>query len=600
MIKTSWSYIKTLIKVMSWQVPLALILMVILSLTIGTELMLLIPLLKLMGIEGTSGSFGKLARFALGLFQGVGAQPTLITCLAGYVLMVSAHAWLSRLQSAVNMTLQTGLATNLRERLYRAIVNTNWLYFSKKRSSDFTHALTEQIERVDSLTYHFLTLISDALVTPVYILLAVQLSAAMTGAVFMGGAALLFLLRSQTKKAHRIGEEVSEATNRMYAAVIEHMAGIKTTKSYNAEEQNINIFSKLIHHVAQIASSSVKNMSQAKCWFDIGSVVILGFVLYVSFHYLQISAAAVLLLLYIFSRIMPRFSSLEQNYQMFINFLPAFRAVTKLEAECLSRAEPKVTRKEKIEFKRAIQLERIGFSYYEGDNHPPLFQNLNLTIRTGQTTAIVGPSGSGKSTIADLIIGLITPQEGRLLVDDLVLGPGQIESWRDQIGYVAQDTFLFHDTVRANLLWACPSASYEDLKQALRFAQCEEFIPGLPRGIEAVVGDRGVLLSGGERQRLALARALLRQPSLLVLDEATSSLDSENENRILKAIEGLHGQMTILVISHRLSTVQKADVIHVLDEGQFVESGNWDELATHGNGRFRTLLNAQWIDRKLD
>jgi len=161
---------------------------------------------------------------------------------------------------------------------------------------------------------------------------------------------------------------------------------------------------------------------------------------------------------------------------------------------------------------------------------------------------------------------------------------------------VPQDTFLFHDTLRTNLIWAKPDVDEEEINQALRFAAAEELISGLSKGLNTILGDRGVLVSGGERQRIALARALLRKPSLLILDEATSSLDSENEKRIQNAIERLHGQMTILIISHRLSTIRGADIIHVIEEGRLIESGTWDELVSKDNGRFRELYKAQCVE----
>ncbi len=165
-------------------------------------------------------------------------------------------------------------------------------------------------------------------------------------------------------------------------------------------------------------------------------------------------------------------------------------------------------------------------------------------------------NGIQESVRGDLVMGLIQPDRGRVLVDRKLLGSELLRSWREQIGYVAQDTFLFNDTVRANLLWACPKAGEEEIWQALKLAATAGFVFELPEGPETVLGNRGVRLSGGERQRLALARALLREPSLLILDEATSALDSENERRIQKAIDGLHGSMTILVTTHRLSTVR--------------------------------------------
>ena len=183
------------------------------------------------------------------------------------------------------------------------------------------------------------------------------------------------------------------------------------------------------------------------------------------------------------------------------------------------------------------------------------------------------------------------------MVDGNMLEPRLLRPWREQIGYVAQDTFLFNDTVRSNLLWACPEAGEEEIWQALKLAAAAGFISELPEGLETVLGDRGVRLSGGERQRLALARALLREPSLLILDEATSALDSKNERRIQDAIDRLHGSVTILVITHRLSTVREADVIYVLESGRVVESGTWEALISNEDGRFSALAGAQGILR---
>jgi ATP-binding cassette subfamily C protein len=186
-------------------------------------------------------------------------------------------------------------------------------------------------------------------------------------------------------------------------------------------------------------------------------------------------------------------------------------------------------------------------------------------------------------------MGLLAPHCGAILIDEQPLDANRLHVWRNQIGYVTQETVLFHDTVRANLLWAAPGATEEELRRALKLAAAEEFVDALPNGLDTMLGDYGARLSGGERQRLALARAFLRHPSLLILDEATSALDTENEQRIQHAIAQLHGHMTILLISHRLSTIQKADMIYVLERGRVVEAGTWDELSVPGNGRLSTL-----------
>lgn len=233
----------------------------------------------------------------------------------------------------------------------------------------------------------------------------------------------------------------------------------------------------------------------------------------------------------------------------------------------------------------------MGFRY--DDRADWTLRHVTLALSPATTTAIVGPSGAGKSTLADLVMGLVDANEGIIGVDGNPLERRRLRAWRDRIGYVAQNTFLLHDTVKANLLWAQPAATDEDVWRALGLAAADGFVAALPDGLDTTIGDRGVKLSGGERQRLALARAVLRDPALLILDEATSSLDSENEQRILQAIDRLHGSMTIVAIAHRLSTIRGADMIHVLERGRIIESGSWDTLLSAPGGRFRQLCAAQ-------
>ena len=221
----------------------------------------------------------------------------------------------------------------------------------------------------------------------------------------------------------------------------------------------------------------------------------------------------------------------------------------------------------------------------------PAVNGITLSIPVRQTTALVGPSGCGKTTVADLVTGLLAPTSGRVLIDDMELNAERAGRWRSRIGYVSQDTFFFHDTVRANLKWAAPDASNAELEAAIR-AAAADFLFRFPDGLETVIGDRGTRLSGGERQRFALARALARRPELLVLDEATSALDPDNERKVFDAIDALRGSMTILLITHRLWTLGRVDTIHVMEDGRLVESGPWDTLRAAAGSRFSLLCRA--------
>ena len=471
----------------------------------------------------------------------------------------------------------------------------NWLSFARSRSSDFVQALTTELDRVGIATHYLLLLLANLLVVTVYFLLSLHLSFAMTGLVLFCGFGLLTLLSGKTLAARSHGQKLSLASKALYAAAIEHLSGMKTAKSYSAEDRNSQIFSTLADGVARTYIGAVRNRSEAKSWFDVGAVLILSLILYISLEILRLQTAEVLLLVFLYARAMPKLSSIQQSYQQVVNNVPAFTAVAEMQARCEAAVEQRPERLEEVRLQRDVHLKQVSFRY-EGDDSRLVLSNLDLLIRRGETTAIMGPSGAGKSTVADLILGLLQPTRGDVLINGNRLTSSRIRSWRAQIGYVGQETFLLHDTVKSNLLWANPHAGDDDIDQALRLAAAHQFVSRLPQGIQTVVGDRGVRLSGGERQRLALARALLRKPSLLILDEATSSLDSENERRIQAAIENLTGELTILIISHRLSTVRDADVIHVIDDGHLVESGDWDTLVQRQSGRFAAYCRAQGLE----
>jgi ATP-binding cassette subfamily C protein len=206
---------------------------------------------------------------------------------------------------------------------------------------------------------------------------------------------------------------------------------------------------------------------------------------------------------------------------------------------------------------------------------------------------IVGPSGAGKSTLADVVLLLLTPQRGSLRVDGATLGDDDRDAWRASIGYVPQETHLFHDSVRENVRWIAPEASDDEVLHALTQAGAAELLARLPEGLDTVIGDRGTLLSGGERQRLALARALLVRPRLLVLDEATSALDPESERAIRQTNAALTPAVTVLTITHRLTSARQADQVIVLEDGAVIAAGPWETLVEHGDSRLSRLWAAQ-------
>jgi ATP-binding cassette, subfamily C, bacterial len=590
-----WRYVSALRNDEGAKVALAIALGACLSFTQGVGLLLLLPLLQLVGFTTAQGASAGVAHYAAAAFAVLGLPLTLVTVLGVYVVIMTLYFLLTRWQNNLSYAIELDFGTELRQKLYRAIVSTNWLFFSRNRASTFTHALTAEVDRVGYGTQQIFQGLTGLMVLFVYFVVAWLLSAVTTAAVILCGIILVFGLKNKFSMSRETGTALSADMRDLYGAVTEHLDGMKTVKSYGAQERNMARFSHLNARVRNDYIGYVRNLNNTQALFNIGSVIILAGALLALIDVLHLPGATALVLLYLFFQIIPQFNSLQLNYQALVNMLPAFVNVTDIKTRCEAEEEREITRPHDVTLRRRIELRDVSFSY-DGQS---AVEHVNLKVDAGKMTAVVGTSGAGKSTLADLIMGLIEPQEGAVFIDDAPLDAERLHAWRECIGYVAQETFLFNDTVRANLLWAYPNATEAELHSALRLAAADDFVAQLPDRMETVLGDRGVRLSGGERQRLALARALLRKPSVLILDEATSNLDSENERRIQRAIEALHGGITIVAITHRLSTIRNADVIYVLENGRILETGDWASLTAGGTGRFLELCKAQDALREM-
>ncbi|HEX2202698.1 MAG TPA: ABC transporter ATP-binding protein [Longimicrobium sp.] len=560
----------------------------------GVSVLMLVQLLSLVGIAVPEATVGRIGTAARAAFDAVGLAPTLTAVLAAYVALVTVQALVQRAQTVVTwqVELRTGLA--FRRRLYAAVAGARWLHFTRVRSTDLLQALTSECDRTGYAASYLLSMTVQALVGLVYLAFALRVSAPASGVALACGGALMLALRRQGRRAGKAGEGVTAATGELLAAAGEHLQSMKTVKSYGAEARNAALFTALSEEAAAMHTRAARAYADARVLFAAGSVFLLALVTWVAVEGLGLSGTAAVLLIFLFARLVPRLQTLLQLSQMLRHDLPAYanvrRRIAALEAEREALSDAAGVHA----LVQGIRFEDVAFAYPAAGR--AALSGLDLEIGARRTTALVGPSGSGKTTVADLVMGLVTPDAGRIVVDGRTLEEGWLRGWREGIGYVAQDTVLFHDTVRANLLWASPKASEDEVWEALRAAAADGFVRALPRGLETTLGDRGVRLSGGERQRLALARALLRRPALLILDEATSALDTENERRIRDAIAELHGKTTILLITHRLSSVKGADAIHVLEGGRLVESGDWASLVEKPGGRFRAL----WASREAE
>lgn len=576
-----------------WRLVISACLAIALAFAEGAGVLLLIPLLDSVGLAVAEGPTSRLANVISAALATAGLRPTLIAVLGVFLLVSLAHAWLYRAHLLFNPTLEQQFAQALRTRLYAAIVRTDWTFFTSHRTADLVHAVTSEVDRTGTAVYQLLTLLTGLAVSAVYVGIALQLSQVLTVLVAATGLVALWALRQRTRRSGEMGERYTDANRRQFHMASESIAGLKVARSVGAEGRDVAIFSSLAHERGNAYLDLLRSFARAKLGIDLATALSISLLLLVAVGWLGLRGAGLLLLVFIFARVMPRVMSLQESAQIIAAGLPSFRTVQALIDECESRGEPVAASAERMALHRAVELDHVSYAY--APDAPTVVHAVSLSIPAGRITAIAGASGAGKSTIADLLLGLLRPAAGSVRIDGKPLDDRDVAGWRRSIGYVPQDTFLLHDTIRANFTWARPDATDEEIWRVLERAAASEFVRARPGGLDTVVGDRGLRLSGGERQRLALARALITDPQLLILDEATSALDAINEERILSAVGQLTGRVTTVIITHRLSAIRNADLIHVLDKGHLVESGTWPELAARG-GRLAELLASQGLD----
>ncbi len=590
-------YIRTLFAYAGARVWISLGLMVFLGLTQGVGLVMIIPFLGLIGL-GTGGNGGGIAAAVGHVFEWTGIPLTLPCILGIYVGIVAAYSVVNWYHAVLNTRIIYGFIQSLRNRLYQALCRTEWLCFQRTRASDVTHVMTDDLQRVGFATQQLLQLIGSLIIAGVHIAVALIISVPMTLLTLACGGGFLLVLGPLNRQVHNAGKDLRGSMNNMYSAVSEQLGGMKVAKSFSLESFQERQFHNITSGITDQMLRFTRVNSATRMFYEIGAAVILAAFFLVAVQVARMPAANLILIVFLFVRLLPRFSMIQQCMQRITNALPSFEAALEMERRFEAMKEPPPGGPSApIRPHGGIRFSGVSFRY---DKQGSMWavNDVDMAIPARGVTALAGPSGAGKSTMADLILGLLSPEKGAVTIDGQPLKGELLHRWRRSVGYVPQDTFLFHDTIRANLRWALPDAGDPDLWTALRSAAADGFVSRMPKGLDTVVGDRGAKLSGGERQRIALARALLRKPSLLLLDEATSSVDTESERRIHEVIHDLRTRLVLVIIAHRPSTIRRADRIVVLDGGRVVEEGQWDELIDLSGGRLRSMVGPEAFQGK--
>ena len=551
------------------QVSLTLLLMLFRSMSSGVGLLLILPLLQVVGlIDGTHAVSG-FSKELFTIFNRIHLSVTLLSVLFIYVLIVSFVALTGFAEQIISARLQQYYIHQLRTKLYRQLLHTEWSFFIKRKLSDFLHTLTVQVQSIAASNFQLLMLLNQFTLACVYIGLAFLLSWQMT----LVAAICALLLLSMVLPLHRLtsqsGRDHLKQNQTIFQTLSEQLSALKTIKSAGFEDAFLNLTLKVSTSLEDQNQRLTLMMAVTRLLYACGAVLAFSILLYFSIEIFKVPTGSLLLLLIIFSRLLPMVSNAQQVYQRLLHQLPAFFVVLQLLNDCNDNQEGLQSNGSVI-FKESIVFDRVSFSYLPGPVDIPYFdvplrtincviENFSMVIKKNTTTAIIGPSGVGKSTLADLMVGLLEPTTGRILIDHHALDSQNKLAWRKSVAYVNQDVFLFNATIRENMQLFCQQQSDEALWEALRLVAASDFVADLEHGLDTIIGDRGVRLSGGECQRIALARALLAKPALLILDESTSALDSHNIRKIQEALSQLRGKMTIIIISHQTEMCNFAD-----------------------------------------
>lgn len=520
----------------------------------------------------------------------------LIICLivAGAIILKNLFGYLS---VYVLIPMRNRLINNLRERMYRKVLSLPVGYFTEQRKGEVISKMSTDLNEVEAtISTVFDVLLKEPVTVIFYFAYLFYLSPQITLflLIFLPVAGLILGLIGRSLK--RRNTKVMEQYGIIFSTIEETLGGLRVIKGFNAERKMDNRF-KAENDVALVTKTKANRIRELASPVSetLGVIAVLCVLYYGGRIVLQnntafsLNAGDFLTYIAIFSQLISPLKAISSASYAFQKGAASIERVEDLLAEpekIIEIANPV----ELKQFEDSIELRNVSFGY----NNKPVLKNINLVIPKGKTVALVGSSGSGKSTLADLVPRFIDVTEGEVLIDGRNIKEYSLESIRNQMGIVTQEAILFNDTITNNIALGTDAIDPAGIEQAAKIANAHNYILNKENRYETTIGDRGSKLSGGERQRLTIARAVLKNPPILILDEATSALDTESEKLVQGAINNLMQNRTSLVIAHRLSTIRNADEIIVMQHGEIVERGNHESLIAQ-NGVYKKLVDMQEV-----
>jgi len=538
----------------------------------GLSLVLIVPLIAIVTSSGTS--FGRLEQAATATFQLFGIEShfgrlALLLAIFGALIIVRAIA-ISKRDAAV-AELQTGFVEAQRLRIAERLAGASWDQVERLRHARVTHLLSGDIQRIGLMASTMLRVGVAAAMLIAQCVLVFALAPVLAGLALAVLLLIALAFVPVIRRATDIGRTVTQANLSLLNSTAQFLGGLKLAISQNLQSGFVAEFRDTLHDLRRRQIDFMRQQTNSRLAFSTVSALAGGLLVLVGFGLFHLSAPTLITLLLIVARMSGPAAQIQQAAQQFANALPAYEAVKELEKDMASVAPARLGAATELSIPEgAVVFEHVSYLHApeEADGAPRGVCDISLRIEPGAFVGVAGSSGAGKTTFADLLVGLYPSQQGRITIAGRELAGPVLASWRDHIAYVAQDSFLFHDSVRRNLAWVNANAGEDEIWAALALAGAADLVRRMDSGLDTVVGERGTLVSGGERQRLALARAILRHPRLLILDEATAAIDVAGERAILERLRALAPRPTIVLIAHRAESLALCDRIFRFEAGR--------------------------------
>ena len=555
----------------------------------GVGLTFILPIIEIVQASDPVAEADGLMAVFVTAYQAIGVPFTL-----GYVVLGVSVVMVLRYTSSFAVTwfreiLRTNYIRDLQLRAFDSALEARIEYFDKEGSDEILNAIITQTQYGAKAIKRMVTITQTMFLSLVYLSVAMVLAPVLTVGALVVLGVLTVVMRGILDPSYHLGDIVAKANEKRQTAAQAGTKGIRSIRTYNLAEEMYQDFTDAVDQYTESTIKLRRNEVALSEYYNLAVAISIFVLIYAALTFANLSFGQLGLFLFAMFQLGPRVSKLNKQYYKLENDMPHLVRTQQFITELEGKGEPEEVSREAPDEVEQIEFDDVWFSY---DDEETVLNGLSFELERGEFVAFVGQSGAGKSTVVSLLARFYEPNRGEIRANGEPIDEMPSDDWRDRLAIVRQSPYIFNNTLRYNLTIGNRDASQEEIERACEIARVDEFLDDMPNGYDSQLGDEGVRLSGGQKQRVALARAILKDADILILDEATSDLDTNLEKEVQQAIEKMERDYAIITIAHRLSTVENADRIYTVKKGRVSEKGAHSDLIDNG-GKYEELYAIQ-------